>query len=59
VYIADTLLQSHGFSYAGHNEIPPELLASLGLKAGQVDEVFSNLMEKKNDILSFSAQLIH
>jgi HD-like signal output (HDOD) protein len=59
VYIADALLQSHGFSYAGHEEIPAELLTSLGLEAEQVNELLTNLLERKNDILSFSAQLVH
>jgi HD-like signal output (HDOD) protein len=59
VYIADTLLQSHGFSYAAHEEIPSDLLTSLGLDAEQLNDSLSNLLDRKSDILSFSAQLIN
>lgn len=59
VYIADSLLLVHGLSYADHEEIPENLLTDLGLESTQVYELLSNLLDRKNDVLSFSAQLIH
>ncbi len=59
VYVADSLLRIHGLSYAGHEEIPEELLTSLGLDARQIYEIFTKLLERKNEILIFSSQLVH
>lgn len=59
VFIADSLLQIHGLSYAAHDEIPPELLTSLGLKPEDLNELLTNLLERKSEILTFSSQLVH